>query len=181
VALAGGRWGQPRGQEGVTRVGARVQRLANLQTYSTLQLLQRPQVVPDVRDRLYGDALVHLAHLLRAEFRDPHADRELLPLGLERDGRTGGQRRVRGWEPPAGGRQAGTHHVCACEEEADRAAVDADVCEDEGICEARVASRVSLSLVIAARNGYSHLWSRRTVGRYGPSGPWKKSGSPCSA
>ena len=105
-------------------------------TYSTLQLLQRPQVVSDIRDRFYGDALVHLAHLLRAEFRDPHADCELLPLGLERNGCPSWQRRVRGREPPAGGRQAGTHHVCAGEEEADRAAVDADVCEDEGICEA---------------------------------------------
>ena len=102
-----------------------------------LQLLQRPQVVPDVRDRLYRDALIHRAHLLRAELRDPHADRELLPLGVERDRRPGRQRRVRGREPPACGRQAGTHHVCAGEEEADRAAVDADVCEDEWICGGR--------------------------------------------
>jgi hypothetical protein len=101
----------------------------------------RSSIIPHICDRLHSNALIHLAHLLRAKLREPNADRELLPLGLERDGRAGGQRRVRGREPPAGGRQAGTHHVCACEEEADRAAVDADVCEDEGICEAQVASR----------------------------------------
>jgi hypothetical protein len=111
-----------------------------------LQLLQRPQVIPDVSDRFHRDAFVHRAHLLRAKLRDTHTDRELLPLGLERDRRPGGQRRVCGREPPAGGCQAGTHHVCAGEEETDRAAVDADMCEDEGICGGGcgvVASRVS--------------------------------------
>ena len=122
----------------VTTIGANLRTKTN---YSKLQLLQRPQVVPDVRDRLNCDALIHRAHLLRTELRDPHADGKLLPLSIERDRCSGRQRRVRGREPPAGGGQAGTHHVCAGEEEADRAAVDADVCEDEWIC-GRVACRV---------------------------------------
>ena len=148
-----GRWqvgvgGSHEDREGCHTRGAQQHEYNDWETFAKLtaqlQLLQRPQVVPNIRDRFYGDALVHLAHLLRAEFRDPHADCELLPLGLERDWCPGGQRRVRRWEPPAGGRQAGTHHVCAGEEEADRAAVDADMCEDEGICEAcGIASRVS--------------------------------------
>jgi len=105
------------------------------QTTQQLQLQHRPQIVPDIRDRLDRDALINRLHLLRPELRNPDPDRELLPLRAERDGRASGQRRVRGREPPTCGRQAGTHHVCAAEEEADRAAVDAHAWEDERICE----------------------------------------------
>ena len=99
-----------------------------------LQLLQRPQIVSDVRDRLDGDALVDRLHLLRPHLRNPDPDRKLLTLRVERDGRPREHRRVRGWEEPARGRQAGTHHVCAREQESDRAAVDADVWQHERIC-----------------------------------------------
>jgi len=98
-----------------------------------LQLLYGPQIVPDVRDRLDSDALVHHLHLLRPKLRDPNPDRELLALRLKRDRRARSQRRVHRREPPARGRQPGTHHVCAREQEADRAAIDADVWEYERI------------------------------------------------
>lgn len=99
-----------------------------------LQLLHGPQFVPDVRDRLDGDVLVHSLHLLRPKLRDPNPDRELLALRIQRDRGARGQRRVCRREPPAGGCQAGAHHVGAREEEADRAAVYADVWEYERIC-----------------------------------------------
>ena len=57
----------------------------------------------------------------------------------------------------------------AGEQEADRAAVYADMWEDEWICEAgALASQLLYVIIKRARqagNGYSHLWSRRTVGR----------------
>lgn len=100
-----------------------------------LQLLYGPQIVPDVRDRLDGDVLVHSLHLLRPKLRDPNPDHELLALRVQRDRGARGQRRVRRREPPACGCQAGTHHVRAREEEADRTAIYADVWEYEWICQ----------------------------------------------
>jgi hypothetical protein len=98
-----------------------------------LQLLYRPQVIPHIRDRLHSNALLHNLHLLRAQLSNPNPDRKLLPLRIERDRRASRQRRRRRREPPARGRQAGTHHVRARKEEADRAAVDAHMREDEWI------------------------------------------------
>jgi len=135
-----------------------------------LQLLQRPQIVSDVRDRLDGDALVDRLHLLRPHLRDPNPDRELFTLRIERDGRPREQRRVRRGELPARGRQTGTHHVCAREQEPDRAAVYADVWQHEWICNVEF-FWISLHLSPGDKHdgekegSHLHLWSRRSVGR----------------
>jgi hypothetical protein len=134
-------YGTSAGQKGSIdqghRPGGWSEAAPSVPSQTTLQLLYGPQIIPDVRDRLDSDALVHSLHLFRPELRDPNPDRELLALRVERNGRSRGQRRVRRGKPSARRRQPGTHHVCAREQEADRAAVYADVWEYERIYKKR--------------------------------------------